>query len=160
VRVGGWVRATDALSPSCLIIYSFLASLALKQRASNVNVLQTQNAQIIFEIGDLSRSNITWLFNGNLIQPSAKYKMETKLQIILNVNKTDSIDSGTYTAVIENGIEKLVVPVKMTVRGNMESVSLRVKVNILRWNKILLLKMNILLNTISDPHFIVIDIYF
>jgi hypothetical protein len=45
--------------------------------------------------------------------------METKgNQFILNVNKTDFVDSGTYTAVIDNGIEKIEVPVKMNVGGN------------------------------------------
>ncbi len=34
------------------------------------------------------------------------------------MNKTDFADSGTYTAVIDNGIEKLEVPVKMNVGGN------------------------------------------
>ena len=44
--------------------------------------------------------------------------METKgSQFILNVNKTDFVDSGTYTAVIDNGIEKLEIPVKMNVGG-------------------------------------------
>jgi hypothetical protein len=44
--------------------------------------------------------------------------METKgNQFTLNVNKTDFIDSGTYTAIIDNGIEKLEVPVKMNVGG-------------------------------------------
>jgi len=46
--------------------------------------------------------------------------METKgNQFILNVNKTDFVDSGTYTAVIDNGIEKIEVPVKMNVGGNL-----------------------------------------
>lgn len=44
----------------------------------------------------------------------------TQTQIILHINQTDSIDSGTYTAVIENGMEKLLVPVKMIVRGNVK----------------------------------------
>lgn len=92
----------------------------MKQTPNDVNVLRKQNARITFEINDLPRSNITWLFNGNPIRPSAKYEMEIKIQIIFNVNETDLIDSGTYTAVIENGIEKLVVPVKMTVRGNVK----------------------------------------
>ncbi|CAF1638221.1 unnamed protein product, partial [Rotaria magnacalcarata] len=91
--------------------------LALKQTSSDVDVLHTKNAQITFEIDGLPRPNITWLFNGNPIQPSAKYQMEARYQIILNVNKTDFVDSGTYTAVIEYGIEKLKVPVKMTVKG-------------------------------------------
>ncbi|CAF4217160.1 unnamed protein product, partial [Rotaria magnacalcarata] len=34
-------------------------------------------------------------------------------QFILNVNKTDFTDSGIYTALIDNGIEKLEVPVNM-----------------------------------------------
>ncbi|CAM4849003.1 unnamed protein product, partial [Rotaria magnacalcarata] len=98
--------------------------LALKQTSSDVDVLHTKNAQITFEIDGLPRPNITWLFNGNPIQPSAKYQMEARYQIILNVNKTDFVDSGTYTAVIEYGIEKLKVPVKMTVKGNIKSLSL------------------------------------
>ena len=99
-----------------------LALLALKQVPSDIRVLQTENGQITFEINDSSSSNITWLFNGNPIQPSTKYQMEiiTQTQIILHINQTDSIDSGTYTAVIENGMEKLLVPVKMIVRGNVK----------------------------------------
>jgi hypothetical protein len=97
----------------------FLAPLALKQTLNDVNVLQTQNAQIAFEVDGLPRPNITWFFNGNPIQSSAKYKIETKgNQVILNLNKTDFADSGTYTAVIDNGIEKIEVPVKMNVGGN------------------------------------------
>ncbi|CAF4747141.1 unnamed protein product, partial [Rotaria sp. Silwood1] len=92
------------------------APLALKQTPNDVNVLQTQNAQIAFEVDGLPRPNITWLFNGTPIQPSTKHKMETKgNQIILNVNKADFPDSGTYTAIIDNGIEKIKVPVKMNV---------------------------------------------
>jgi len=93
-------------------------------------VLLTKNAQITFEIDGLPRPNITWLFNGNPIQPSAKYKMETRYQIVLNVNKTDFVDSGTYTAVIEYGIEKLEVPVKMTVKGNIKSLYIQRKYNL------------------------------
>ncbi|CAF4411465.1 unnamed protein product, partial [Rotaria socialis] len=90
------------------------APLTLKQTPSDVNVLQTQNAQIALEFEGLPRPNITWLFNGNPIQPSAKYKVEMKgNQFILNVNKTDFADSGIYTAIIDNGIEKLEVPVNM-----------------------------------------------
>ena len=66
----------------------------------------------------LTKLNITWLFGGNPIKSSAKYGMETKLQIILNVNKTNFNDSGTYTAIIANGVESLVVPVNITVRGS------------------------------------------
>jgi hypothetical protein len=44
-------------------------------------------------------------------------------QVILNVTKTDFADSGTYTAIIDNGIEKLEVPLKMTVGGNTDSIS-------------------------------------
>jgi hypothetical protein len=95
-----------------------LAPLTLKQTATDINILQTQNAQIAFEVDGLPRPNITWLLNGTPIQSSAKYKMETKgNQFILNINKTDFVDSGTYTAVIDNGIEKLEVPVKMNVGG-------------------------------------------
>ncbi|CAF1590413.1 unnamed protein product, partial [Adineta steineri] len=90
--------------------------LTLNQTPNDINVLQTQNAQITFEVNGLPRPTITWLFNGTQIQTSAKYKMETKgNQFILNVNKTDFVDSGTYTAIIDNGIEKLEVPVKMNV---------------------------------------------
>jgi myosin-light-chain kinase len=100
-------------------IYFSLAPLTLKQSPSDVNVLQSQNAQITFEVDGLPRPNITWLFNGNPIQSSAKHKIETKgNQFILNVNKTDFADSGTYTAIIDNGIEKIEVPVKMNVGGN------------------------------------------
>jgi hypothetical protein len=96
----------------------------LKQTPTDINILQTQNAQITFEVDGLPRPNITWLFNGTPIQPSAKHKMETKgNQVILNVNKTDFVDSGTYTAVIDNGIEKLEVPVKMNVGGNIKRFS-------------------------------------
>jgi hypothetical protein len=41
------------------IIYSSLTPLALKQTPSDINVLQTQNAQIVFEADDLPRPNIT-----------------------------------------------------------------------------------------------------
>ena len=89
----------------------------------DIRVLKTRNGQITFEIDDLSSSNITWLFNGSLIRSSTKYKIEikTNTQITLHINQTDSMDSGTYTAVVENGMEKLLVPVKMTVRGNLKS---------------------------------------
>lgn len=46
--------------------------------------------------------------------------METRMQILLHVNKTDVMDTGTYTAVIDSGTEKLVVPIKMTVQGKMK----------------------------------------
>ena len=101
-----------------------LAPLALKQTPNDVNVLQSQNAQIVFEIDGLPRPNITWLFNGAPLQPSAKHKPEMKgNQFILNVNKADFPDSGVYTAVLDNGIEKLEVPVKVNVGGNARSHS-------------------------------------
>ena len=88
----------------------------MKQTPTDVNVLQGQNAQIILDVDGLPRPTITWLFNGTPIQPSAKHKAEIKgNQVILNVNKTDFPDSGIYTAVIDNGIEKLEVPIKMNV---------------------------------------------
>ena len=91
----------------------------MKQTPTDVNVLQTQNAQITFEVDGLPRPNITWFFNGSAIQTSPKYKIETKgNQFILNVNKTDFNDSGTYTAIVDNGIETLEVPIKMNVGGN------------------------------------------
>lgn len=99
-------------------LYFVLASLALKQTPDDVMVLQRQNAQITFEIDDSSRFNITWLFNGNPLELSDKYTMQTKFQIILNVNNTNLTDSGTYTAIIESGKNKLVIPVNMTVRSN------------------------------------------
>ena len=90
----------------------------MKQTPNDVNVLQSQNAQITFEVDGLPRPNITWFFNGAPLQPSAKHKFETKgNQFTLNVNKADFPDSGTYTAVIDNGIEKIEVPVNMNVGG-------------------------------------------
>ncbi|CAF1682384.1 unnamed protein product, partial [Adineta ricciae] len=92
------------------------APLTVKQTPTDLNVLQTQNAVITFEVDGLPRPTITWLFNGTPIQSSPKYKMETKgNQIILTVNKTDFVDSGVYTAVVDNGIDKIEVPVKMNV---------------------------------------------
>ena len=96
----------------------------LKRAPSDVNVSQTDDTQITFEINYLPKLNISWFFNENPIQDSTKYRMETKVQIILNVNKTDFGDSGTYTAVIENGIEKLVAPIKMNVQGKMKRLCL------------------------------------
>jgi hypothetical protein len=102
-----------------------LAPLELKQTPNDVNVLQSQNTQITFEVDGLPRPNVTWLFNGSPLQPSAKHKMETKgNQIVLNINKTDFVDSGTYTAVVDNGIERIEVPVKMNVGGNINNLSL------------------------------------
>ena len=99
--------------------FVYLAPLTTKQAPTDLNVLQTQNAVITFEVDGLPRPTITWLFNGTPIQSSPKYKMETKgNQIILTVSKTDFVDSGVYTAVIDNGIEKIEVPVKMNVGGN------------------------------------------
>lgn len=81
--------------------------------------MQTQSAQIALELDGLPRPNISWLFNGNPIQTSPKHKMETKgNQFVLNLNKADFPDSGVYTAVFDNGIEKLEVPVNMHVGGN------------------------------------------
>lgn len=103
-------------------LVSFSAPLALKEPARDVNVIQSQNAQITLDIDGLPRPTVTWLFNGTPITPSGKYKVETKgTQVTLNINKTDLPDSGIYTAVIDNGLEKLEIPVKMAVGGNTDT---------------------------------------
>ena len=108
----------DSDNTSLLSLLFILAPLTLKEPARDVNVIQSQNAQITLDIDGLPRPTVTWLFNGTPISPSGKYKVETKgNQVTLNVIKTDLPDSGIYTAIIDNGLEKLEVPVKMAVGG-------------------------------------------
>ena len=38
-------------------------------------------------------------------------------QYVLTVNKTDLTDTGVYTAIIDNGIQKLEMPVNLLVGG-------------------------------------------
>lgn len=108
------------------MIRLFLATLALKKVPDDIRVSKTRNGQIIFEIDDLSGSNVTWFFNGSVVPSSTKYQIEIKTvtQITLHINRTESMDSGTYTAVVENGMEKLMIPVKMTVRGKLKKLFL------------------------------------
>jgi len=96
----------------------------LSQTPKDVKVLQNQNGQITFELDDSTRYNLTWLFNGNPLELSNKYSVQTKVQINFNITKANVNDSGTYTAVIDNGIDKLVIPVKIAVQGRQFQISI------------------------------------
>ncbi|CAF4635994.1 unnamed protein product, partial [Rotaria magnacalcarata] len=59
----------------------------------------------------LPQPKITWLFNGQPIKPSQKHKIEPTKdhpdQTTLTISKLDTTDAGKYTAIIDNGIEKV-----------------------------------------------------
>ncbi|CAF4325388.1 unnamed protein product, partial [Adineta steineri] len=63
------------------------------------------------EAEGLPQPKVTWLFNGQPIKPSPKHKIETSKdnpnQTTLTIPKLDTPDTGKYTAVIDNGLEKI-----------------------------------------------------
>ncbi|CAF3575459.1 unnamed protein product [Adineta steineri] len=63
------------------------------------------------EAEGLPQPKVTWLFNGQPIKPSPKHKIETSKdnpnQTTLTIPKLDTTDTGKYTAVIDNGLEKI-----------------------------------------------------
>ncbi|CAF3665749.1 unnamed protein product, partial [Didymodactylos carnosus] len=91
--------------------------LTIKQAPTDtISVLQSQNTTISLEVDGLPKPDIKWYFNDTEITPSAKHKFDVKQNTFtLNLNKADFNDSGTYKAVINNGIETLEVPVRVNV---------------------------------------------
>lgn len=96
----------------------FVAPLLLKQPPMVTQSNLNRSAQIVFELIDTPKPNIKWLFNGTPIQLSLKYQMTTYYQVIFNIDTIDSNDTGTYTAVIEDGTSQMTVPVNITIQGN------------------------------------------
>jgi hemicentin len=71
---------------------------------------------ILYEVSSLfllgiPKPQVTWLYNGQPLKNSPKYKIETSKdnpnQTTLIVPKLDTADAGQYTAVIDNGLEKI-----------------------------------------------------
>ncbi|CAF0916357.1 unnamed protein product [Adineta ricciae] len=71
------------------------------------------------EADGLPQPKVTWLFNGQPIKPSPKYKIETSKdnpnQTVLTIPKSDTVDTGKYTAIIDNGLEKVETSTTLTV---------------------------------------------
>lgn len=59
----------------------------------------------------LPQPKVTWLFNGEPLKPSPKHKVETPKdhphRSVLIIPKLETPDAGKYTAVIDNGLEKV-----------------------------------------------------
>ena len=71
------------------------------------------------EADGLPQPKVTWLCNGQPLKTSPKYRIETPKdkpnQINLIITKLDTNDTGKYTAVIDNGLEKVETNTKLTV---------------------------------------------
>ena len=71
------------------------------------------------EADGLPKPKVTWLFNGQPITSSPKYKIENPKdnpnQTNLILPKLDTTDTGKYTAIIDNGLEKIETNTKLTV---------------------------------------------
>lgn len=69
--------------------------------------------QIVFSIEaeGIPQPKVTWLFNDQPLKSSPKHKIETSKEnphlTTLTVTKLDATDAGQYTAVIDNGLEKV-----------------------------------------------------
>ncbi|CAM4905811.1 unnamed protein product [Rotaria socialis] len=70
-----------------------------------------EQVNLTVEAHGLPQPKVTWLFNGQPIKPTQKHKIEPSKdhpdQITLTVSKLDTTNVGKYTAIIDNGIEKV-----------------------------------------------------
>jgi membrane carboxypeptidase/penicillin-binding protein PbpC len=66
---------------------------------------------LFFSSLGIPQPKVTWLFNGQPLKTSPKHKIEIPKdnpnQTILTITKLDNTDDGKYTAVIDNGLEKI-----------------------------------------------------
>ncbi|CAF3502859.1 unnamed protein product [Rotaria sp. Silwood1] len=63
---------------------------------------------LIFDCEGLPKPTIKWLFNGQEITPSAKYKIKSKGNINkLTLPKVDLIDTDVYEVIVSNGLETI-----------------------------------------------------
>jgi len=70
-----------------------------------------EQTTLTVEANGIPQPKVTWLFNGQPLKNSPKHKIETSKdnphQTTLTVTKLDTTDAGQYTAVIDNGLEKI-----------------------------------------------------
>ncbi|CAF4039765.1 unnamed protein product, partial [Rotaria magnacalcarata] len=108
---------------------------ALRFNASLKDNVAQVGQSVILEIDceGLPKPTIKWLFNGQEINVSPKYKIESKGNVTkLTLSKVDLVDSGLYEAIVSNGIDtintqsKLDVCVKPKVEGKPSDVNVHV----------------------------------
>ncbi|CAF2489671.1 unnamed protein product [Rotaria sp. Silwood2] len=70
-----------------------------------------EQTTLTVEADGLPQPKVTWLFNGQPVKTSPKHKIETPKenpnQTTLTITKLDTTDIGKYTAIIDNGLEKV-----------------------------------------------------
>jgi len=99
---------------------------ALKDNVAQVG----QSVTLEVDCEGLPKPTIKWLFNGQEITPSAKYKIESKGNVNkLTIPKVDLVDTGVYEVIVSNGIDtiqtqsKLDVCIKPKVEGKPSDVN-------------------------------------
>ncbi|CAF4829501.1 unnamed protein product [Rotaria sp. Silwood1] len=88
---------------------------------------------LIFDCEGLPKPTIKWLFNGQEITPSAKYKIKSKGNINkLTLPKVDLIDTDVYEVIVSNGLETIKAQSKFDVciKSKVEGKPIDINVNI------------------------------
>ncbi|CAF3618249.1 unnamed protein product [Rotaria sordida] len=88
------------------------APIAVKTKLpETTDAVLGEQTTLTVEAEGLPQPKVTWLFNGQPVKPTQKHKIDTPKenpnQTTLTVSKLDKTDVGKYTAIIDNGVEKV-----------------------------------------------------
>ena len=82
-----------------------------KTLPETVDAVLGEQTVFIIEAEGIPQPKVTWLFNGQPLKSSPKHKIETPKDnphlTTLTISKLDAADVGQYTALIDNGLEKI-----------------------------------------------------
>ena len=88
------------------------APIVIKTKfAETIDAVLGEQTTLSVEAEGIPQPKITWLFNGQPLKSSPKHKIETPKDnphvTNLTITKLDTADIGKYTAIVDNGLEKI-----------------------------------------------------
>ena len=85
--------------------------LLKKNLPETIDAVLGEQTTLTVEAEGIPQPKVTWLFNGQPLKSSPKHKIETSKDnphlTNLTITKLDTTDTGKYTAIIDNGLEKI-----------------------------------------------------
>jgi hemicentin len=88
------------------------AAIVIKTKLpETIDAVIGEQTTLSIEAEGIPQPKVTWLFNGQPLKSSPKHKIETPKDnphvTNLTITKLDASDIGKYTAIIDNGLEKI-----------------------------------------------------